>query len=107
MAKKTLNDMIYALEAAHLKEINSLAEQIRQKYVIPFCNKKNLRFTSGMGSFSFHKTNGDIVDVEWHGGLPKKLNDMLCESVMFGRQDIGSFMYDYESPGYTERKNKQ
>lgn len=38
------------------KEIEKIAEEVRQEYVIPACQKYNLEFLSGNGTFAFYGT---------------------------------------------------
>lgn len=72
----------------------------RAKYLIPFCDKKSLRFTAGMGLFLFTnekgETFGENVFSTDHRGIPKRLLAvLLAEWPMNPGQTAGSMMLDY------------
>lgn len=82
-------------------EIDRVIEDIRAKYVIPYCDKHNLHFVAGMGTWSFTKPMGYSVG-GWNADeLPKRLRDALTIEYPLNKgQDIGSLMMDYKPANF-------
>lgn len=76
--KSSAEKRLDALKATYEAGVEALARDVREKYLIPFCDKNDLRFVSGMGSWAFwarrHPTDRDhdlALDEaveEHHGG---------------------------------------
>lgn len=98
------------IEARADAEFEELAALVREKYVIPFCNRHHLRFVSGMGEWIFSEGARDTGHYGCYGKwsderLPKRLRDALCRSIRNGRQGLGSFMQDYTAPTFIPKEN--
>lgn len=79
--------------------------QAHAKYLVPFCNKKNLRFTAGMGCFIFTDEKGEEFGENiWstdHSGIPKRLLGVLLAEWPLNRgQTAGSMMPSYTPPNF-------
>lgn len=81
------------------READKLIAEARQKYVIPFCDRTGLRFTAGMGSWSFDNGHGDYKNLPEE--LPKRLGDVLSAEYPLNRcNDVGSLMESYTPKNY-------
>lgn len=85
---------------------NALIDAIQHDLLIPFCNRTGLRFTAGMGTWSFDKPNRWNTGKDWYGsdhkppGISKTLYDLLREGSACRLNDLGSLMQDYTPPNY-------
>lgn len=94
---KALDKAIERIERQAVVSVEALADRYRTSHVIPYCDRHGLRFTAGMGEWSFDDGNGNYCD---SSDLPKRLSDVLTTSVLNGRQGLGSLMLDYVPPNY-------
>jgi hypothetical protein len=97
------------IEARADDACSALAERVREKYVIPFCDRHHLKFTSGMGGWDFDEGARDTGYYGYYGKwqperLPTRLREALCTSIRNGRQSLGSFMRDYTAPTYLPKE---
>jgi ribosomal protein L37AE/L43A len=102
---KKLNKQVERIEDRLRDEIDKLAEQYRQSHVIPFCNRRNLKFIAGMGGWAFFDTKGEVFGGFFYPdstGLPKTLVAVLDTDVYMGQQCLGSLMQNYTPPLYKE-----
>lgn len=89
------------------REQDALIAAVRNDLLVPFCNRTGMRFTAGMGSWSFDKLDrygfrqylhfGDPIP-----GIPKTLSDFLHKDALLSRNDLGSLMQDYTPPNYRQ-----
>jgi len=98
--------MEVAEEAFHFR-IDAIAEEIRGKVVIPFCDLHNLQFTAGNGHFKFSLNGESIASGDEYGSTfyPGPLSpripglmDLICllvEPVPFHEYGIGSCIKNY------------
>jgi hypothetical protein len=93
------------------KELEQVCNAVRADLLIPFCDRHALKFTAGMGSWGFDHPNGGTYGGMYGGTygwpsrakLPKRLRDALELDAVSSRNDIGSLVADYTSPGYREK----
>ncbi len=86
-------------DAAYWKEIEAIADVVRNKYVIPYCDRTGLRFT-GMGSWSFDGKGKHIGDWDSKGQLPQRLDNLLHTGTVNTRTDLAMMMEDYTPKGW-------
>lgn len=98
---------IEAARAEADKVMQAVIDQVRIDLLIPYCNRTKLRFTAGMGSWSFDKANlWKTEQVYWGrcdklpGRIPSTLYDFLHEDAVTSQNDLGSLMEDYTPPGW-------
>ena len=81
-------------------ETDKIANDVRKRYVIPFCKKHGMRFIAGMGSWSFHKPgqyplwNDD--NIENISGSSRMLEALRSELPTNPGQALGSIIESYE-----------
>lgn len=81
------------------REVDEALKRARIKYIVPFCDKHGLRFNSGMGSWSFHDSEGRYDGDYGCVKIPKRVREVLeCDLVY--RQDAGSMMTEYTTKTY-------
>jgi len=51
-----------ALYAIYEEGVQVIADEVREKYLVPFCDKHGLRFVSGMGRWFFIDKDGTHLD---------------------------------------------
>lgn len=49
-------------ESTYDASIKSHADMVRRHFVIPYCNRHNRYFISGMGGYSFYDKDGEPVE---------------------------------------------
>ena len=91
---------IEAISAEAEMKADGLIALVREKLLIPYCDRTGLRFTSGMGSWSFDKKG--VTYGDWDADfpppkIPKTLYDFLTSGYVTNPQynDCGSMMLDY------------
>lgn len=81
------------------KQVHALAEEIRARYVVPFCDRTGMNFSAGMGSWSFHDQKGRSIGTTYADWglkpLPKRLRAALEIDAPGFNQDIGSLIPSY------------
>lgn len=84
------------------KSIDALCAKVRQENIIPFCDKRNVRFVAGMGGWSFTNTKGDsAAGADWdEWALPKRLKEILNTDLPGHGQGLGSMCEDYTPKGF-------
>ncbi len=110
MTPAQLTQALDRLQASIRAQEDTIIAQVRAKYVIPYCDRYGLRFTAGMGSWSFD--NGKTGYYEIHIGgwsnpheLPKRIWDCLNRSLPSNPgQDLGSVMEDYTPKNYRKAR---
>lgn len=75
-------------EAAYDKSIKSHADMVRRHFVIPYCNRHNRYFVSGMGGYSFYDKDGEPVDAS------EKIEEIL--TIMTYNGHLGTWIEDYK-----------
>lgn len=86
------------------RALDALCDAIRAEYVVPYCDRHGYRFTAGMGSWSFTRSNGP--EYRQHIGswndelLPKALRTVLQLDHFTSNNDLGSMMQDYTPPNW-------
>lgn len=95
-----------AIRARTDAETDKVIDAVRADLLIPFCERTGLRFTSGMGSWSFDKRDrygvrqyygaGDAIP----GRIPRMLIDFLGELSVVCNNDLGSLMQGYTPSTY-------
>lgn len=82
------------------KQADALITQVRRELLIPYCDRTGLRFTAGMGSWSFDKKG--ITYGSWDADfppprVPKRLYEFLQSGYPTNPHynDCGSMMLDY------------
>lgn len=80
-------------------EVDKVIEQARLDLIIPYCNRYGMRFTAGMGSWSFDKKGqylGDWLDRADFPRMSNALWEFLRAPYPFNRMnDLGSMTPDY------------
>jgi hypothetical protein len=83
-------------------EIVRLADEVREKVIIPICKRRGWTFTTGMGVYGFYDKNGDVVYLDdgfYHGTrpIPKDLKRSLdiCR-IVAGQHELGLYIEDYK-----------
>jgi len=122
MLASTVAKRLEAAEEAYQQTIQAIADEVMQRVVIPFCNKLNLAFRCGMGTFIFIKENGDTLSAEWADeSLLLQKNDnpyshgtkvpgsvgvakACCTHVEPYGQWLAIWMKDYTPPGFKEQE---
>jgi hypothetical protein len=66
--------------------------QIRTQHVIPYCDRENVSFRGGMGTWCFWTAKGDQI---WNEDLPLTLYDILNTDLHTSRCNVGAMMEDY------------
>jgi hypothetical protein len=102
---RSIKQQVAALHAAYDKDIQRICAEARTKYVIPYCDKHNLMFGAGMGSWCFHDEEGQQYGAEngWQEPIPKRLLAIL-ETELLYRNDLGSLIEDYTPHGFKRRQ---
>ena len=89
------------------RQTQALCDQIYARYVVPFCDRTGLHFSSGMGSWSFHHRDGRSMDEgsrdEGMPKMPKRLLSYLIVEDPTSRNDLGSIMGSYTPLTYKGR----
>lgn len=86
-------------EREHSRAEAAAIEAARQKYIIPFCERRGWSFVAGMGTYGFrtaddeHAAGSAIWDSDIDS-LPKRVRAALSTETLTG-QDAGSLMRDY------------
>lgn len=106
--EKVLNDLF----DAYMNKVADRAETIRQRYVIPYCDKWSLHFLSGNGTYGFWMTDktperfksrlpsrpvmGLLGKMIWMDDLPKHILRYLDVDIPGTRVSLGCYMECYE-----------
>lgn len=75
-------------EKAYDKSLHSHADMVRRQIVIPYCDKNDRYFISGMGGYSFYDKDGDPVDAS------EEIESMLTIDTYNGQ--LGTWIEDYK-----------
>ncbi|MBD3262036.1 MAG: hypothetical protein GF334_10300 [Candidatus Altiarchaeales archaeon] len=128
MLASTVKKRLEEAEENYLDAIQGVADELRKRMVIPFCNKHNLKFTSGMGTFSFEDDQGRLVDPSpeelWdnekgyhrhtgryflkteYGGPKIPGSSGICKALNIGLNlhptGLGAWIDDYTPPGFPQ-----
>lgn len=105
-----MNQYIKALDAISdeaQKKADALIAHVRETLLIPYCNRTGLRFTAGMGSWSFDKKG--VTYGDWDEDFPPpKISKTLYDFLKSGYptnsnyNDCGSMMLDYAPPNWKD-----
>lgn len=60
MTPKSIEKKIEKIYGARNRELEKLAAEVRQKFVIPACRRYGLTFAAGMGSYTFYDADGSV-----------------------------------------------
>jgi len=73
MLKDDVNGVLVKLRDDHRKRVRKYIKTLRTKYLVPFCDKNNVSFHSGMGAWSFSdcETGNILIPVD-------SLRDPFC-----------------------------
>lgn len=93
---------LIAAEKRYWDEVDRIGEAVRLAHVVPFCDKHKVKFTAGMGGWSFHGAAQEgrpgYPDKAWashdFSDLPKRLSAALLLDTA-GNNDLGSLINDY------------
>lgn len=95
---------------AYEREVFKIAAEMRARYVVPFCQKHNLHFVTGMGTWIFFSKGrkrfcvSDVWDLDTKR-IPKRVLAALTALDISGH-DIGSLMQDYV-PRWAKQRNAE
>lgn len=81
------------------KLTDKVCDDVRREHLIPFCDKKGVKFVSGMGSWAFYDSRGEVL---WNRQIPKRLLHLLEASTYSYHNSLGSFINDYTPKGFKE-----
>lgn len=97
MTQETLDELIENAEYQYDKEISEICSRIRSVVIKPYCDKYNLKFSAGMGIFSFEDANGRdyMFDFENGPGDYKQILSLLSTTDPKSGCSIGSFCESY------------
>jgi hypothetical protein len=77
-------------------EIEQIANDVREKVIVPICKRRKWTFASGMGTYCFYRTdNGPVMEYE---KLPKDVDRALeiCKIEVSYKSDLGDYINDYK-----------
>jgi len=92
------------------QRVTVLLDSIRRELVIPFCERKGMKFSAGMGSWDFHtKDHRKVMSPIERNGLPFIIfNTLRLEYPLNPTvQDIGSMMQGYTPRAWIPVENLQ
>lgn len=95
------------IQADAIRKQDNLIAAVRAELLVPYCNRAGLRFTAGMGSWSFDKPNR-YGSTDWFSynepppRIPKTLLAFLRQHAIDCNNDLGSLMQDYTPPNYRQ-----
>lgn len=85
----------------HEKNLEALAEKVRQEVIIPYCRKKGYEFWSGMGTFFFSDIKTDKhIDIDCFSS--NKVYKLLCMDINYNRQ-LGDYVCNVRKEDYLKR----
>lgn len=97
MTPSEVRQALEKAEADYWDAIDKIGERVRAENIAPFCEKRKLEYSAGMGSWSFHSTGNRrelVADGEWLETRDKELASILeCRTIV--RQDFGSLIESY------------
>jgi hypothetical protein len=77
-------------------EIEQIANDVREKVIVPICKRRKWTFSSGMGIYGFYRTdNRPIMEAET---LPKDVDRALeiCSIEVSYSSELGHYINDYQ-----------
>ena len=102
--KKYENAINAAVDQFDKQVLTPLMDKIRQEVVVPYCDRHLLRFSAGMGSWSFHTQAGVYL---WEEDMPKRVVSSLEIDYPFNPgQQIGSMLLSYTPAALLNRVSK-
>ncbi len=97
---RTIAQDIAAADRAYAQAVDAAATRLRAELIAPYCDKYNLDFVGGMGSWCFHSATGGQVGISYctYGmrELPQRLRAALGLETYNG-QSLGSLCLDYRT----------
>ena len=96
MTPAEINKKIFALTLKHDRALEKLALQVQKEVVIPYCRKRGLRFSAGMGTWTFRYKNGKSANRSIHKNIRNLLN---CQRGHW-QVPLGSLMEDFDPSEY-------
>ncbi len=80
------------LQEVFTKQVEAVADEFRERHLIPFCRRHRLTFLSGNGSWGFYRiSNGDVVP-DWELKAVGDINQGLYLECM--GQPLGWYVQD-------------
>ena len=99
--QRELDKVRTAMERAE----EAIIAKYRDKYVVPYCDKYQMRLRTGMGSWDLTDTRGRSWGDEWEGRpTPKRVRDTLEAEVCSHDYGAGSMMEDYTPKGWARKE---
>lgn len=93
-------EKILAAAMRHVEKVtDQVAADVRRMHVIPYCDKHNLKFVTGMGMWMFVTTKDEIKQPST---LPKRLAHLMYASTYSKANSLGSLIQDYTPRGFKE-----
>lgn len=92
------------------KRTEAVIASARLALLVPYCERTGMRFTAGMGTWSFdywdrygtHQFISDWDELKTKR-IPRGLYNFLCELDVTSRNDLGAVMEDYTPSTYKAR----
>lgn len=85
-------------EAAEVAE-EEVITKYRDSYIVPFCDKRMIQLSCGMGTWDLIDQQGRRYGDEWEGRpIPKYIRDILEAETLNRYNDAGSLMESYTRP---------
>lgn len=102
MNKKEIEGWIDDMDRERGKELEAIGLKVRNAFVIPFCNRHRLTFSSGMGTWCFWDKKGGQVRSNLYNGdywVGIRLEELrtVCEILFIdcGDNSIGDYVANY------------
>jgi len=90
-----------AIEKAYWDAFGALAAQVRASHVVPYCDRRNVKFVSGMGGYTFTMADGrNLSGWDGAGEVPRYLSDALNLGCVQQSTCLGAYMDDYTPADY-------
>lgn len=76
MNKTGIEKELLEAKRIYLKQIRSIADRVREEYIVHYCKKNNFEFKSGMGTWFFKRMEekGQFIEEE---DIPIKILEIL------------------------------
>lgn len=103
MTAKEIEGWIDNLDQKRERELDAIGLKVRNAFVIPFCNKYRLEFSSGMGAWCFWNKKGDQVSNDYYDSdywVGRRLEELktVCDILYIdcGNNSLGEYITDYK-----------
>lgn len=103
MTVQQIEQEIELRQKTYEDEIEKIATRAYNAHIVPFCQKYNLTYSAGMGTWSFRDSDKNQVGEDyydsdvWYGARLKELKD-ICDLLYIdcGDNSLGEYMPDYK-----------